>query len=174
MDKLLFTTPRFRCRYWKETDLEQIFAVYSDAETVRLVGDGSALSYADCVKWLDVTSNNYTRRGYGMFAVEEIASGNVIGFCGLVHPGNQPEPEVKYAFNKTCWGQGVASEVISALLPYGSREWQLQRIIATVYPENIASQRVLEKAGAVLTEKLLDDGVPVLLYVWRNNSAIAE
>ncbi len=170
MDKLLFKTARYRCRYWKETDLEQIFTVYSDAETVRLVGDGNPLSYADCVKWLDVTSNNYIRRGYGMFAVEEIASGNVIGFCGLVHPGNQPEPEVKYAFNKTCWGQGVATEVISALLPYGSKEWQLQRIIATVYPENIASQRVLEKAGAILAEQLFDDGVPILLYVWGNNS----
>lgn len=83
--------------------------------------------------------------GYGMFAMEEKASSRVIGFCGIVHPGGQVEPEMKYALRRSHWG--LAFEGVLPLVAYGVRVHRLSKIIATTAPENAASHRALLKAG---------------------------
>jgi RimJ/RimL family protein N-acetyltransferase len=116
---------------------------------MRWVGDGKPISRARCEQWLVVTSNNYANRGYGMFTVVERVSNRIVGFCGLVLPGNQADPEIKYAFERGVWGRGFACEIVPALLVHGATVHGLTRIIATVAAENRASQHVLLKAGMV-------------------------
>ena len=161
---MLFETPRLRCRRWTPDDLDALVAVYSDPEAMRWVGDGSPISVNKCREWLAVTAQNYEVRGYGMFALESKESRQVVGFCGLVHPGGQSEPEAKYAFLRSQWGTGLASEAIPALLAYGRSTHGLTEIIATVAPDNVASQRVLRKAGfSLLRERRNEDGSTTLL-----------
>ncbi len=122
-------------------------AVYGDADAMRWVGDGRSISAEECNEWLVVTRRNYEKRGYGMFAVEFRSEPGVIGFCGIVHPGGQEEAEVKYAYLRRFWGQGIATEVLRGLISYGTSAHGLSRIIATTAPENAASHAVLAKAG---------------------------
>lgn len=167
MNYFLFETERLRCRQWEVGDLEAIFAVYSDPDAMRWVGEGEPITREQCEQWLTVTAANYEKRGYGMFALEERASGMVVGFCGLVHPGGQEEAEVKYALMRSHWGRGLASEAIPALLDYGHRAHELTEIIATVHPDNLASQRVLVKSGLQKSaERCNDDGSTTLVYTW--------
>ena len=168
MTVALFSTERLLCRRWQAQDLEPLYAVYSDTEAMRWVGDGQPISWENCEKWFQVTETNYSARGYGMFALVEKVSNTVVGFCGLVHPGGQTEPEVKYAFAKSQWGRGLASEVVPVLLAYGAAQHALKTIIATVAAENSASQRVLLKSGMVLREQRRDeDGSTTNVYEWR-------
>lgn len=168
MSELVLQTRRLLARRIGPTDVEPMLGVYGDPEVVRWVGDGKALGRAQCEKWVEVTQANYASRGYGMFALEARESGAIVGFCGLVHPGGQAEAEVKYAFHRSCWGQGLATEAVSALLPYGASRFGLTEIIATTAPENAASHRVLLKAGmrrgALRRE---DDGSLTQLFAWR-------
>lgn len=164
---VLFETARLRCRRWIAEDLGPLFEVYGDPEVARYVGDGAPITLEQCQSWLEVTAANYARRGYGMFALEDRETGEVVGFCGLVHPGGQPEPEIKYALRRARWGLGMASEFVPALLAYGATAHRMREIIATVHPDNLTSRRVLEKAGLRLRERLIDeDGVPTLVFVW--------
>jgi RimJ/RimL family protein N-acetyltransferase len=165
---VMFETQRLRCRRWLPTDLEALFAVYSDEEGSRWVGDGSPITRSECEAWLRVTAANYEERGYGMFALEVRSSAKVIGFCGLVHPGGQAEAEIKYAFMRSHWGLGLASEAVPALLTYGALAHHLGRIIATVAPENVASQRVLLKSGLSLVDVTEgESGAPTQVYEWH-------
>ncbi len=135
---------------------------------MQFVGDGSPITLESCQEWLEVTARNYSLRGYGMFSLEERATGLVVGFCGLVHPGGQSEAEVKYAFLREAWGKGYASEAVPYLLGYGHQAHGLSRVIATVAPGNLASQRVLAKAGAKrIAPRLHSDGSTTLVYEWR-------
>ena len=172
----LFETPRLRCRRWTADDVDAVYALYSDPQAVRWVGDGPRSTPEACRTWMDVTARNYAQRGYGMFALEARDSGRLVGFCGLVHPGGQPEPEIKYAFLPAVWGQGLAGEAVPALLAYGARVHGLQRIVATVAPENVVSQKVLTRAGArLLSERLNDDGTTTQVFEWRAPSdALAD
>ena len=168
----LFETERLRCRRWVPDDFEVLYALYSDAEAMRWVGDGRPITRVECQNWFSVTEANYARRGYGMFALEERASGLAAGFCGLVHPGGQPEPEIKYAVMRSRWGHGLASEAVPAFLNYGSKCHSLSRIIATVASGNLASQRVVVKAGMRFVQARQDeDGSVTQVYEWHASSA---
>lgn len=165
--ELLFETPRLLCRRWRTGDVDVLFDVYSDPEGARWVGDGSPIARDECEAWLGVTNRNYAERGYGMYALDDRASGQTLGFCGLVHPGGQAEAEVKYALLRSHWGRGLASEVVPAIVAYGARGHALTRVIATVAPENLASQRVLRKAGfTFLAEKVDEDGDLTRWFEW--------
>ena len=138
-------------------DLSDLMAVYGDADAMRWVDDGKSITEDECLRWLEVTNLNYEQRGYGMFAVELKSEPGVVGFCGIVHPGNQKEAEVKYAYLRCVWGQGIATEALVGLIRYGVQEHGIRYIIATTAPENTASHRVLEKAGMSRGELRAED-----------------
>lgn len=169
MSDIVFTTDRLIARRWRASDVAALLAVYGDADAMRWVGEGRPITMPECEQWLEVTQANYEKRGYGMFALEEQASGMVVGFCGIVHPGGQIEPEVKYAFLRSHWGRGLATEAVVGLLEYGGRSHALSYIIATTDPANTASHRVLRKAGFERGELCdNDDGSQTQLFYWRS------
>jgi len=163
----IFQTESLRVRHLTRDDAEMLFAVYGDVEVMRWVDDGQPIVWADCLKWIDVTLGNYEVRGYGMSALVLKLSGAVIGFCGVVHPGDQPEPEIKYALLRDYWGQGLATEVVRGMLAYVATCFALERVIATIDPDNGASRRVLVKSGmSYLKTDKDEDGSLVETLVW--------
>lgn len=176
MSTVLFETARLTARRLAAGDVDALLAVYGDREVVRWVGDGEPLDRAGCAEWVEVTDRNVATRGYGMVAlVERGSAGPPIGFCGLVHPGGQVECEVKYAFLRSHWGRGYATEAVRALLAHGAAAHGLTEVIATVAPRNEASQRVLLKAGLRRGEPRRNpDGSTTLVFVWHAPGAPAD
>jgi len=167
VSKEIFQTERLNIRHITPDDAEMLFAVYGDAEAMRWVDDGQPIVWEECVRWIDVTLRNYDVRGYGMSALVLKSSGAVVGFCGVVHPGDQLEPEIKYALLRDYWGQGLATEVVRGMLAYVMTHFALDRVIATIDPDNGASRRVLVKSGmSSLQTENNDDGSLTETLVW--------
>jgi len=158
MSETVFSTGRLIIRRWRDSDLASLLAVYGDADAMRWVGDGKPITTEECAHWMEVTRRNYEKRAYGMFAVERKSPSGVIGFCGIVHPGGQTEPEIKYAYLRSVWGLGFATEAVVGLIHYGAQVHGLDYIIATTAPANIASHRVLLKAGMLRGKLVSEDG----------------
>lgn len=57
--------------------------------------------------------------------------------------------ELGYVIGRKYWGKGFTTQAVKLALCLGFQELQIHRIEALVYPENKASQRVLEKVGFV-------------------------
>ncbi len=55
--------------------------------------------------------------------------------------------ELGFVFASASWGRGYATEATRRLMRFGFDRLDLQRIIGTCHPDNLASARVLEKAG---------------------------
>jgi len=161
----VFATAHLQCRRLRASDLESLYAVYADPEGARWVGDGQPISRDESARWLEVTDANYAARGYGMFALEAIGTSELVGFIGLVHPDGQTLAEAKYALRKSCWGRGYASEALLGLIAYARSQHRKERVIATVAVQNLASQRVLVKAGFGFQGiRLEEDGDSTLIY----------
>ncbi|MDQ0429310.1 RimJ/RimL family protein N-acetyltransferase [Planomicrobium stackebrandtii] len=62
--------------------------------------------------------------------------------------------EIGYILHPDYWGQGIASDLALVLLKFGFEERRLHRIEARCDPQNMGSQRVLEKAGMVKEGRL--------------------
>lgn len=67
----------------------------------------------------------------------------------LVVPGRMPpgDVEIGYYLKRSAWGRGYATEAARRLLRYAFEASPLHQIVATFDPANLASKRVLEKAG---------------------------
>ncbi|WP_433275001.1 GNAT family N-acetyltransferase [Pseudonocardia xinjiangensis] len=83
-----------------------------------------------------------------LLAVERKATGDVIGYCGLVDSEKVPdrEPELAFELLRRVWRQGYATEASSAVLDW-ARSSGYERLWATVWEWNVASRRVLAKIG---------------------------
>jgi RimJ/RimL family protein N-acetyltransferase len=166
----MYSTERLLVRRIEPTDVDAMHAVYGDADAMRWVGDGVPLARERCAEWLVVTQRNYAVRGYGMSALVARHSGEVIGFCGLVHPGGQSEVEIKYALRRAFWGKGLATEAATGMLFYGASAFGIASVIATTAPANTASHRVLGKAGMQRGElRRNEDGSFTQFFVWQRN-----
>ncbi len=165
---ILFRTARLDVRAMGPDDLDDLVAVYGDADTMAPLGDGELLSRERCAEWIEITRKNVEARGYGMSVVVERATGAVVGFCGLVHPGGQQEPELKYALRADAWGRGLGSEAARGMVAWGEAVFDMQRVIATVHPGNRGSRRVLAKVGMVEeVPRVEEDDSTTLVFAWE-------
>jgi RimJ/RimL family protein N-acetyltransferase len=74
--------------------------------------------------------------------------GCLIGGIGLrPSPAAVHRADIGYWIAQPYRGKGLATAGVRALVAYGFSELGLKRIEATSFPDNIASHRVLEKAG---------------------------
>jgi len=96
---------------------------------------------------IDHYRNHWQQFGFGPWAVVDRANGELIGQCGLRHAPESDEIELLYAIDRPAWGRGFATEAARAALAYGFGTMGLARVVGFVHPDNLASQRVLEKVG---------------------------
>lgn len=76
--------------------------------------------------------------------------------------------EVKYAFLRSYWGQGLATEAVAALLAFAGEILGIEHVIATVAPDNTASHRVLAKARMTQRSPRHNPDVSIThVYEWR-------
>ena len=62
-------------------------------------------------------------------------------------PARTCADRVAYRLARSAWGQGIATEAAAALVAHALGPLGLPRVVAVTYPENRASQRVLDKLG---------------------------
>jgi RimJ/RimL family protein N-acetyltransferase len=113
----------------------------------QVIWHGKALTLEESRAARERRMNHREQHGFGMWAVVEKETGNLLGHAGLQMLENTDEVEPGYYFGRPAWGKGIAPEAGSACLRYGFETLALTEIVAVVRPENNASQRVLTKLG---------------------------
>lgn len=138
-------TTRLRLRHFSLEDLDDLFRIYSKSEVMKYVGKGARTK--DETQAALISMIKHWEHGFGMWALLDKQSDQMIGRCGLCFLDNTPQVELGYALDKPYWNMGLATEASCASLKYGFEEVGLERIVAIAKPQNIASQRVMQKVG---------------------------
>jgi len=108
---------------------------------------------------------HWEEHGYGWWAVEYCAEPGLLGWAGLTYLPETGETEVAYLLRQEVWRRGLATEAAKASLRFGFEQFAFPFIIGITHPENIASQRVLEKSGLHFVEKAVYFGMDCFRYV---------
>jgi RimJ/RimL family protein N-acetyltransferase len=144
-------TARLTIRPWQDTDRAHFAAMGQDAEVMRHLGPLMDRARSDAV--VDRMIAMQAVMGHCFWALEDKASGQFIGFCGLKAmplgiPGLTGTPEIGWRLARHWWGQGLASEAARACVAWG---WQqgMTRIAAMTTPDNLRSQAVMRRIGMV-------------------------
>jgi GrpB-like predicted nucleotidyltransferase (UPF0157 family) len=84
----------------------------------------------------------------------------------------QPEIELNYHLHKKFWGKGYGTELTKALVQWGFQYLSTNKLVSATYPDNVASQKVLKKAGFdCRSKKQLPDGKELFWYeIYKNDS----
>jgi RimJ/RimL family protein N-acetyltransferase len=139
------STGRLRLRPLHPHDLDALAEVYLHPLVVRWIG---AHTRQDVMREIAQQVEHQASLGWSFWAVEDRATGRLIGDCGLQpleHRG--PEVELGYDLHPSFWGQGLASEAATAVMQQAFGSLGLEHVVAVVKPDHVASCRVLEKVG---------------------------
>jgi ribosomal-protein-alanine N-acetyltransferase len=144
---LPIATPRLRLRDFLKSDFDAIYAYSSDPRVTKFLffGPRDEDSTVDYLEGLLASQEEIPRTRFEL-AVEQSASGRVIGACDLSLI-ERNVVDLGYMLGLADWGNGYATEIALALVDAAFFDLRADRIISTVDVNNQASIRVLEKIG---------------------------
>ncbi len=144
-------TPRLILRRWNDDDLVPMAEINADPQVMHWIGDGSVRDLEETAEDIERWEEEWDEEGFGLFAVELMASGELAGFTGLSVPEFLPEVlpavEIGWRLGQPFWGQGYASEAAHATLEFALQDRGLDRVISINRVGNEASENVVRKLG---------------------------
>ncbi|MFF8406714.1 GNAT family N-acetyltransferase [Streptomyces sp. NPDC014846] len=144
-------TPRLLLRRWHDDDLVPMADINADPRVMRWIDDGSVRDLDHTAEAIERWEEEWDEEGFGLFAVELLASGELIGFTGLSVPEFLPEVmpavAISWRLGSQYWGQGYASEAAHATLEFALQDRGLDRVVAIDRVGDNASENVIRKLG---------------------------
>jgi len=156
-------TDRLLLRMFQQSDLDAYAAMSADPEVMRFLG-GKVLNRNEAWRSMAQVCGHWQLRGYGMWAVVEKASGEMVGRVGCLHPEGWPGFEIGWTLRREFWGQGYATEAARAAFDWAFEKLGIPHIISLIAPSNVRSIRVAERLGEVLEGKTKVLDMDVLVY----------
>ena len=95
-------------------------------------------------------------QGMGFWVVEDKATQQPIGICGIVKRPYLEEPDLGFAFLEMAWGTGVAAESARSVIEFAEQELALETLGAITVKENVQSIRLLEKLGFSFNREIMN------------------
>lgn len=163
---IIATTDRLILRLQTYADAPSLVELNSDPDVVRYTGNGPLANEAEARKLLeDLVFPQWQKYKMGRFSVT-LKDGTFIGWCGLKFLKETNDVDLGYRFMKKYWGKGYATESSRAVLDYGFKTLNLDRIIATAMPENTDSLKVMQKLGMTFRglQQNPTDPIPLIYY----------
>jgi RimJ/RimL family protein N-acetyltransferase len=173
MDIPQLTTERLLLRAFGPADVEPYAAMMADPEVTRYLGDGRPLARADAWRQLAMFAGHWALRGFGLWAVEERATGRFVGRIGCFEPEGWPGFEIGYSLARPAWGRGYAREGAAAALAHARTALGRADVISIIRPANVASVRVTTALGALPAEVIEFFGGPATIYRYPHAPAPA-
>ena len=167
-------TQRMILRPWAADDLDPLAAIFAEPAFWHYPF-GRGFTKEQTEQFLERQFDHWAAHGFGSWAAELKEGHRLIGYIGLATPTWLPQVmpavEVGWRLHPDHWGRGLATEGGRASLRHGFEELALERIIAIVMPENIASRRVMAKLGMVQVSTTWDAEREVPLEIHETTGA---
>jgi ribosomal-protein-alanine N-acetyltransferase len=165
---ILFETERLIVQRFSADGQELFFRVYGSPDVMHFIRP--AKSKEDCDAFFRENLNFYQDHSLlGRFAVFAKTDGQFIGSFSYLYLSGEADFHLGYALVPEAWNKGYATELVRTGIPHFFEKTSHPAVFAIVSPRNIASQRVLVKAGFGHKEQSEESGSAVeVFYINRN------
>jgi RimJ/RimL family protein N-acetyltransferase len=157
----VLTTERLVLRQIGEDDLDPHMALFNTPAVMRYLG-GVQPREVIAAKHA-AARDSFAAEGFGFMMMEERATGELVGHCGLrrvAHPlaPNPQDHEIGWLVREDRWRRGYAHEAMRAVVDWVFTAFAVPQIVALTIDGNVGSWRLMEKLGmARRTELDFDD-----------------
>lgn len=170
MSELVLTTERFELWKPQPSDLDGLNAINTDPRTLTFLGNWSP-SRSDTFARLTRNAGSWSLWGYGTFMVRRRGQAQIIGNCGIFRSyrgfahGLDDVPEAGWIIHPDHWAQGIAGEVMRAVLPWFDKVHGQQRVACMIEAEHAVSQKLAGQLGFVEYARHVDaEAKELVLY----------
>lgn len=136
----------YKIRSYHKNDIEALIKYANNRNVARNLRDSFPFPYTkkDAKEWLRSACNQSREMNFAIARQEEL-----IGGIGLM---TQPDvyrysAEIGYWLAEPFWGNGITTLAVKEMTKFAFDNFYFNRLFAAVFQGNIASARVLEKAG---------------------------
>ncbi|WP_340081599.1 GNAT family N-acetyltransferase [Terribacillus sp. FSL K6-0262] len=160
-------TERLLIRPYTSDDMTFLESLVGDPRVVRYIGNGRPRTKEGARLFFNWNlSHTKGDDRLGLQVLIEKDTGEKIGHAGLVPQeiDGVMELEVGYWIAPDHWGKGFATEAAAAFKDTAIHQLDKARVIALIFPDNMASRRVAEKIGMVVWKTMTRYGKDVLVY----------
>ena len=152
--QVFLETERLVLRRFTPADVDHLVELDSDPAVMRFLTGGAPTPRAviEHDRLPRILSDYERWAGFGCWAAIAKATGDFLGWFHFGPPAGagSDEAELGYRLRQAAWGKGYATEGARALIHKGFTDLGVRRVFATTYQNNLASRRVMEKAGLTL------------------------
>lgn len=161
-------TRRLILREFRLSDFEPYLAMMADPAVHRFIG-GPMADRAMAWDKFARAPGFWPLLGYGLWIVEERASGRIAGCIGFgrferdIDPPLPEIPEMAWVLDGWAHGRGIGSEAVDAVIGWGDAKLAETSYVCIIAPENDASLRLAEKSGFVETRRSPYKGAEIVV-----------
>lgn len=147
-------------REWTPNDAPDLVAAINNPQIQNNLRDGIPFPYteADAIEFISNTLNAPANTQFA-WAIQE--DGKAIGSIGIFRKENihRLTAEIGYYIAEPYWGKGIATRAIMEACSYVFTHFDIVRIFAEPFADNIGSCKALEKAGFTLEGVLKNNAI---------------
>jgi RimJ/RimL family protein N-acetyltransferase len=168
---MLLETQRLVIRELTLEDAPFFFELVNDPDWIRFIGDRNVQTVDDAKDYLqNRIFKSYEESGFGFYAVVLKSSNEVMGISGFVKRDELEHVDVGFAFLPKGRGKGYAFESTEALMNYGVKTFNFQKVLAIANNDNEPSHHLLKKLGFTFEKyvKLHDEEDEISLFSFIN------
>ena len=170
--KIHLETKRLIIRELRETDLEGMFALDSNTEVHKYLGNNPIKTKVEAEKEIQFIREQYKERGIGRFAVIEKETGEFIGWSGFKLNKGKKETlngfesfiDIGYRLIPKHWKKGFGLESAIACLDFGFKTLNYDIIYGAAAIENLGSNKILKKIGLQFVNQFEHENIHVNWY----------
>ncbi|MCD8177854.1 MAG: GNAT family N-acetyltransferase [Tannerellaceae bacterium] len=146
--------PEIRIRKVLPDDLDAMHVIYTQPDNMKFISSGrSDWTREEILKKYEESNRNYDR-GFGLYVVEHLLSGQVIGEAGIFNSFRDLKIlELGYIIDRQWWGRGYGTQICQALIDYCFNTLGANKVVARMYAGNTGSVKVSEKTGMKRVEE---------------------
>lgn len=152
-------TERLRLRALNQEDSKTLYElIFSDKDVIKYTFGKDTISEQNIYEYV---------KQIGLKVLENNTTKEIIGLAGVLPCSYLQEDDYEFGFilAKKFWGLGYASEIGKAQIESIKNSLLKNRAIATVYPENFASIKCIEKLGLKYETTIFTDRGERLVYL---------
>lgn len=154
------------------SDFDAYCAMWADPVVTRFIGGRGRTREETWIRFLR-HAGMWHHIGFGFWAIEEKASGSLIGEGGFhdlkrdMKPSLEGTLETGWSLLPQAHGKGYATEAVATMLDWSKASLPGKPVTCFIDPRNAASIRVAEKVGFVERLRTTYGGEPVIVFDHR-------
>ena len=162
---ILFETERLMVRHFATDDSDNFFLLNGDEDIMRFIRPVKTREETDLFFW-EILQKQNENPAVGRWAVAKRNTGEFVGSFAFIPIEGTDKMQLGYALLKQNWGKGYATELTMAGLQHVFTKTGLTEIFAVTELPNLASQKVLVKAGFTLHNTYTEGSKELFQYVF--------